>query len=151
MELVSCALRHDAIGEAIHVVCHDQQIARASVAILDPVGQHRLDLEIELFKSRARGRLIRSHLRGDFLEPQRAREVENLGCEPPSESVAAKARRRVDADFADAPRPSRLVAMQACVGRDLAVDLGKQRYSVCLLYTSPSPRDPKTSRMPSSA
>ena len=24
-------------------------------------------------------------------------------------------------------------------------------YNVCLLYTSPSPRDPKTSRMPSSA
>ena len=24
-------------------------------------------------------------------------------------------------------------------------------YSTCLLYTSPSPRDPKTSRMPSSA
>ena len=24
-------------------------------------------------------------------------------------------------------------------------------YSLCLLYTSPSPRDPKTSRMPSSA
>ena len=24
-------------------------------------------------------------------------------------------------------------------------------YKVCLLYTSPSPRDPKTSRMPSSA
>ena len=25
------------------------------------------------------------------------------------------------------------------------------KYIVCLLYTSPSPRDPKTSRMPSSA
>ena len=25
------------------------------------------------------------------------------------------------------------------------------QYIVCLLYTSPSPRDPKTSRMPSSA
>ena len=25
------------------------------------------------------------------------------------------------------------------------------QYSSCLLYTSPSPRDPKTSRMPSSA
>ena len=27
----------------------------------------------------------------------------------------------------------------------------RDRYNVCLLYTSPSPRDPKTSRMPSSA
>ena len=26
-----------------------------------------------------------------------------------------------------------------------------ERYTACLLYTSPSPRDPKTSRMPSSA
>ena len=25
------------------------------------------------------------------------------------------------------------------------------KYKICLLYTSPSPRDPKTSRMPSSA
>ena len=25
------------------------------------------------------------------------------------------------------------------------------QYKICLLYTSPSPRDPKTSRMPSSA
>ena len=35
-------------------------------------------------------------------------------------------------------------------------DLGAEvirvdRVSACLLYTSPSPRDPKTSRMPSSA
>ena len=29
------------------------------------------------------------------------------------------------------------------------MDMGKYKY--CLLYTSPSPRDPKTSRMPSSA
>ena len=28
---------------------------------------------------------------------------------------------------------------------------GKEYYKSCLLYTSPSPRDPKTSRMPSSA
>ena len=27
----------------------------------------------------------------------------------------------------------------------------KEEYGICLLYTSPSPRDPKTSRMPSSA
>ena len=27
----------------------------------------------------------------------------------------------------------------------------KLEYGICLLYTSPSPRDPKTSRMPSSA
>ena len=26
-----------------------------------------------------------------------------------------------------------------------------KKYNVCLLYTSPSPRDPKSSRMPSSA
>ena len=31
--------------------------------------------------------------------------------------------------------------------RGLTIDLG----FACLLYTSPSPRDPKTSRMPSSA
>ena len=34
-------------------------------------------------------------------------------------------------------------------GRDLIVKLDDG--TLCLLYTSPSPRDPKTSRMPSSA
>ena len=29
--------------------------------------------------------------------------------------------------------------------------LGRENEKVCLLYTSPSPRDPKISRMPSSA
>ena len=29
--------------------------------------------------------------------------------------------------------------------------LGQRGVNICLLYTSPSPRDPKTSRMPSSA
>ena len=34
-------------------------------------------------------------------------------------------------------------------GAETDLDLG--HYESCLLYTSPSPRDPKTSRMPSSA
>ena len=37
--------------------------------------------------------------------------------------------------------------LKAAVNPLIAADIGK----VCLLYTSPSPRDPKTSRMPSSA
>ena len=32
-----------------------------------------------------------------------------------------------------------------------AIRKGDTKYTACLLYTSPSPRDPKTSRMPSSA
>ena len=37
--------------------------------------------------------------------------------------------------------------------RDRIIFIGTQidSYVTCLLYTSPSPRDPKTSRMPSSA
>ena len=31
------------------------------------------------------------------------------------------------------------------------IDKGQEAVNGCLLYTSPSPRDPKTSRMPSSA
>ena len=30
-------------------------------------------------------------------------------------------------------------------------DINQDKVRICLLYTSPSPRDPKTSRMPSSA
>ena len=34
---------------------------------------------------------------------------------------------------------------------DKKIDLGKTWTSICLLYTSPSPRDVRSSRMPSSA
>ena len=34
---------------------------------------------------------------------------------------------------------------------ELARDIAQQRINACLLYTSPSPRDLSTSRMPSSA
>ena len=36
-------------------------------------------------------------------------------------------------------------------GVEMALQLVGDDGEVCLLYTSPSPRDPKTSRMPSSA
>ena len=53
--------------------------------------------------------------------------------------------------------PAYLFAGPEGVGRQLAAVrfleglLADGQPSVCLLYTSPSPRDPKTSRMPSSA
>ena len=34
---------------------------------------------------------------------------------------------------------------------DIIAEIDPRDYRICLLYTSPSPRDPKTSRMPSSA
>ena len=43
-----------------------------------------------------------------------------------------------------------LVARNAAKLMDFASEL-KAKYAVCLLYTSPSPRDLSTSRMPSSA
>ena len=42
-------------------------------------------------------------------------------------------------------------AMDLVVGVTPECDHKPVHFSVCLLYTSPSPRDPKTSRMPSSA
>ena len=47
-----------------------------------------------------------------------------------------------------------LVAISKFVGFAVsgsAAMLNESIHSICLLYTSPSPRDPKTSRMPSSA
>ena len=43
-----------------------------------------------------------------------------------------------------------VIDLHACNSLDLFKDLNIES-NVCLLYTSPSPRDPKTSRMPSSA
>ena len=39
----------------------------------------------------------------------------------------------------------------AIAGRRMKSAYAKTKDKACLLYTSPSPRDPKTSRMPSSA
>ena len=55
--------------------------------------------------------------------------------------------------FADTTRIRILCVLfqsEMCVC-DLAEVLGMTQSAICLLYTSPSPRDPKTSRMPSSA
>ena len=41
--------------------------------------------------------------------------------------------------------------LQASDLREIEVKEGEESVRICLLYTSPSPRDPKTSRMPSSA
>ena len=44
-----------------------------------------------------------------------------------------------------------LIRLKACEYWDKNKELFLQRYNCCLLYTSPSPRDLSTSRMPSSA
>ena len=38
-----------------------------------------------------------------------------------------------------------------CAGVDRAIDIVNKALDICLLYTSPSPRDVEESRMPSSA
>ena len=49
-------------------------------------------------------------------------------------------------------RDIEIVAVSArSAGKDRGVDLSAYRWYDCLLYTSPSPRDLSTSRMPSSA
>ena len=44
-----------------------------------------------------------------------------------------------------------LESIQVAVDKELATVNQQMSTYICLLYTSPSPRDPKTSRMPSSA
>ena len=81
----------------------------------------------------ARGGLIGGHLGGDFLEAERAREIEYLGGQAAAESRAAVTRRSDDADFADPPGPSRLIKVDAGVGRELTVNLGEQRDRISVL------------------
>ena len=47
--------------------------------------------------------------------------------------------------------PGRIFVIYTESEAEKAVAYLKDQRIVCLLYTSPSPRDPKTSRMPSSA
>ena len=56
-----------------------------------------------------------------------------------------------DPQFASLESPPYRVTVK-CEGRGIVLDtVSTIPFSTCLLYTSPSPRDPKTSRMPSSA
>ena len=45
----------------------------------------------------------------------------------------------------------RSMVMPEMVGLTIAIHNGRDHVPICLLYTSPSPRDLSTSRMPSSA
>ena len=45
----------------------------------------------------------------------------------------------------------RLLIVQRFIRKHQKKGISRGRAKACLLYTSPSPRDPKTSRMPSSA
>ena len=47
--------------------------------------------------------------------------------------------------------PFAVISLGSKEDTDLAVKSSKNAFDTCLLYTSPSPRDCKTSRMPSSA
>ena len=49
------------------------------------------------------------------------------------------------------PKPDRVYSFMDEFYRKCGGNVGRGDYGICLLYTSPSPRDPKTSRMPSSA
>src|SRR5271168_3840851 len=120
----------DAVGEAGYVVGHYQEIARAAATVLDPVRQYRLDLEAQVLEGGARGGLIGGHLGGDLFEAERAREIEYFGGEAAAESRTAETRRGDDADFADAPGPSRLIEVDAGVGGEFAVNLGEERDGV---------------------
>ena len=56
-------------------------------------------------------------------------------------------------ELSDGTSESAIVPSGASTGKREALELrdGDERYMGCLLYTSPSPRDPHVSRMPSSA
>ena len=63
---------------------------------------------------------------------------------------------RSDREAARGKQSGRTQEIQRLIGRSLraAVDLkslGERQITICLLYTSPSPRDQRGSRMPSSA
>jgi len=72
-----------------------------------------------------------------------------LHCEKTvAEALAGAGASKVEANW----REGRAVFDAGTAGdRDLRVAVAEAGYKVCLLYTSPSPRDLSTSRMPSSA
>src|SRR5208337_1579132 len=68
--LIGCS-GDDAVGEALDVVGHDEEIAGAAAAVLDPVGKYRLDLKAQVLEGGAGGGLLGGHLGGDFFKPER--------------------------------------------------------------------------------
>src|SRR5207244_11817501 len=105
-----------------------EQIARAAIAIDDPILQEGFDLKPEAFESGARASLIGRHHRGHLFDSALLADVEDLFGEPPAESGAAMRWSEQHADFADAARPTRLIVVQTRVADDLIVDFRQQTY-----------------------
>ena len=69
--------------------------------------------------------------------------------EPKKESLFSKKNRRLLTDPLDDSNPITVQVLGICSA--LAITVQVQQAVICLLYTSPSPRDRTRSRMPSSA
>ena len=81
--------------------------------------------------------LLRAEIEGDGaarVEAAAGRRVQRAGDVALQDDAVALVRRVRDGD-----------------GRHQGLSIGMERISICLLYTSPSPRDRTRSRMPSSA
>ena len=69
------------------------------------------------------------------------------GCSSKKENVI----KIVDGRVTEQKLVHRMIKMLVEDRTDLTVSIGEEMTAVCLLYTSPSPRDRQKSRMPSSA
>ena len=74
---------------------------------------------------------------------EQAREIAGI----PFKITSGYRTKEHNAEVGGVPNSSHLIG----VASDIAVSGGADRYIICLLYTSPSPRDGLLSRMPSSA
>ena len=112
------------IGQAFEVMAHDEKVARAAVAIDDPILKQGLDLEAELFEGGAGPGLVRRHHRGHLLQSARLAEMENFGGEAAAEAGAAQVGGDQYANLADAAGPAGIVGMEAGVADQLAIHFG---------------------------
>jgi len=130
-----------------------------------PVTSRLADANAVLDLQQSAGNAAVVQLLGDESQPEDARSpvlnvVGRGGGEPLDQATRTTMEAGLGADFrdvrvhTDGAASSSAQAVQAAaytVGTDVVFQSGQYQPETCLLYTSPSPRDLSTSRMPSSA
>ena len=83
-----------------------------------------------------------------LIDTERAAKViaESEAIYAQGEVAVFEAKAKESAARAEAPPPRKVIPIRIALAKNRAIRIG-----ICLLYTSPSPRDLSTSRMPSSA
>ena len=115
---------------------HYEEVTGSARAVNYPVRERRLDLEAKLFEGRPRTCLVESHHRSHLLEPEVLTEAKDLSHQTFAQASPPIVNPNLNSHFADPPRPSRPLCVQAGVARDITVQFSQDSYRSASLDTA---------------